>query len=117
MQGLGLIAVDQGAIGGRAGRRGVGLRDVPLLAMAPACQAGPGVPRGAEGDAVHPGGEPVGVAERRGLPGQDEEGSLESVLGKVVVAQELPADVQDHRPVAGHQRGEGVLGERRRAGR
>ena len=64
-------------------------------------------------DAIEPGGEPVGVAERAGLAGQDEEGGLEGVLGELVVAQELSADAQDHRAMAGNQRGEGGLVGRR----
>ena len=53
--------------------------------------------------------EPIRVADRPGLPRQDEEGGLEGVLGMMVIAQELPADAQHHRPVSGHDGGEGGL--------
>ena len=52
--------------------------------------------------------------DRAGLLDQDEEGGLEGVLGVVGVAQDAPADGQDHRPVPRHQRLEGrriALGE------
>ncbi len=44
-----------------------------------------------------------------GLAGEHEEDGLEGVLGVVAVSQELPADVQNHRPVTCDQRGEGRL--------
>jgi hypothetical protein len=70
----------------------------------------------AERHAVQPGAEQVRVADRPGLSGQDEEDGLESVLSVMVVAQELPADAQDHRPMSGHDRGEGGLVGRLAAG-
>jgi hypothetical protein len=117
VQDLGLVAVEHGLIGGRSRRAGRGasiviehdVHDVPLFEAAPACEVRPGLACGAECDATEPGGESIGVAERAGLPGQDEEGGLEGVLGELVVAHELSADAQDHRAMAGNQRGEGGL--------
>ena len=43
------------------------------------------------------------VPDRAGLAGQDEERRLEGVLGVVRVAEDAPADGQDHRPVPRHQ--------------
>jgi len=48
----------------------------------------------------------VGILDRAGLAGQHEEHRLKGVFGMVNVTQELPADVQHHRSVPGHQRGE-----------
>jgi hypothetical protein len=46
----------------------------------------------------------------RGRPaGQDEEGGLEGVLGRVRLAQQAPAQAQHHRPVASHEGLEGPL--------
>ena len=56
---------------------------------------------------VQPVAQQVGVADRPRLAGQDEEDGLEGVLGMVMVAQELSADAQNHRPVPRHQRSEG----------
>ncbi len=111
VQGLGLLAVEQGLFGRWRCRLepGVG-HGVPLFALMPADDASPGLAGGAEGHAVEPGGEPVGIAEGRRLAGQDEEGGLECVLDEVMVIDELPADAQDHRAVARDQGGEGVLG-------
>ena len=53
------------------------------------------------------------LPDRARLAHQNQERGLEGVVGVVRVAQELPADAQDHRPVAVHQRGEGGLGRRR----
>ncbi len=63
----------------------------------------------AERDTVQPVRQQVGIADRAGLACQNEEDSLKGVFGVVQVAQELAADVQDHRPVPTHQRGEGRL--------
>ena len=82
---------------------------VALLVLAPAGEPDPGLAGRAERDPVQPVAQQVGVADRPGLAGQHEEDGLEGVLGMVPVAQELPADVQDHRPVPRHQRGEGGL--------
>ena len=46
------------------------------------------------------------------LPGQDEEGGLRGVLGLVLVAEDLAADAEDHRPMPLDQRREGGLGRR-----
>ncbi len=71
-----------------------------------------GLAGGAQGDAVEPGPERIRVADRSGPSRQDEEDGLEGVLGMVVIAQELAADAEHHRPVAGHDGGEGGLVDR-----
>ncbi len=63
----------------------------------------------AQGDAVQPGGQRRGVVQPGSLAGQQEERSLEGVLGVGGARQHAAADAQDHRPVAGDQRREGVL--------
>src|SRR5262249_45444769 len=45
-----------------------------------------------------------------GLPGQDKEGGLESVLRVVLIAQDRPADAQDHRAMTLDQGGECEFG-------
>ncbi len=112
VQDVGLVAVEQGVIGGR-GRRldgfDHGVHDISLLVDALASQAGPGLAGGAQRHAIEPGAEPVGVAERTGLARQDEEDGLEGVLGEMAIAQELAADAEHHRAMPGHQGGEGGL--------
>ncbi len=102
---LGLLVVDHllGLDGGTglrpAGRPG-------FLGPAPAGEPAAGLARRAEGHAVEPVAQQVGVSDGGGLSCQDEEDGLEGVLGVMAVAQELPADAQDHRPVPRHQGGE-----------
>ena len=55
---------------------------VALLSLASASEPEPGAPRRPERDAVEPVAQQVGVADRAGLPGQDEESGLEGVLGR-----------------------------------
>ena len=65
-------------------------------------------------DLVQPAPQGVSSPDRAALLDQDQEGRLEGVLGIVRVAQDPPADAQDHRPVPPHQRLEGpgvALGE------
>ncbi len=109
VEGLGLLAVVH---------RPLGRRDVIDLGppggpffVGPSTSGEPaaGLARRAERHAVEPGAEQVRIADRPGLSGQDEEDGLEGVLGVMVIAQELPADAQDHRPVSGDDRGEGGL--------
>ncbi len=119
MEGLGLLAVDRRPVG-RRGRRLGGIarartgttHRVALLSPAPTGDLLPRTPRRPERDPVEPVAQQVGVADRPGLPGQDEEDGLEGVLGMLNVAQELPADAQNHRPVPAHQGGEGGLAGR-----
>ncbi len=114
MKGFGLLAVDRRLIG-RRDRRLNGHhharadRGVAFFVLTAASESGPGPSRGAEGNSVEPGAEPVRIAERAGPAGQDEEHGLEGVFGEMAVAQELPADVQDHRAMSRHQRGESGL--------
>ncbi len=49
-------------------------------------------------------------AQRSGAPEEDQEGGLEGVLGRVLVAEHLPADGENHRPMAGQNRLERGLG-------
>ena len=116
VQGLGLLAVDHRARPGRRDADSGRLDGARLPRLATAGEPAPGLPGRAERHAVEPVAQQVGVADRPGLAGQDEEDGLEGVLGMVVVAQELPADAQDHRPVARHQGGEGGLAGRLAAG-
>lgn len=78
----------------------------PPLPVPPPGPVRPGVGGDPAGDPVEPRPERVTPAQRAGLPGQDEEGGLERVLGVVGVRQRTPADPEHHRPVAGDQRGE-----------
>ncbi len=55
---------------------------------------------------MQPGAQQVRIADRAGLAGQHEEHRLEGILGMMQVAQELPANIQDHRPVPLHERRE-----------
>ncbi len=50
-------------------------------------------------DAIKPVGEHRRGSDRSRLAGEDEERGLEGVLGIVVVAEDAPADAQDHRPM------------------
>ncbi len=108
MQGLGLLAVDRG-LGREDGSR---LRPVGRTAFLGPASAGdlpPGLAGRADRHAIQPGPERIRVADRPGLARQDEEGGLEGVLGVVVIAEQLPADAQDHRAVSRHDGGEGGL--------
>ena len=58
-------------------------------------------------DLVQPARQGVSSPDRAALLDQDQEGRLEGVLGIVRVAQDPPADAQDHRSVPPHQRLEG----------
>ena len=56
------------------------------------------------GDAVQPAPQRVAHAHRAGLAHQHEEGGLEGVVGRVLVAEQVAADAQHHRPVPCHER-------------
>jgi hypothetical protein len=58
---------------------------------------------------MKPATEQVGIPDRRGLARQDEEDGLERVLGVMMIAQELAADAEYHRPVSRHDGGESAL--------
>ena len=58
---------------------------------------------------VKPTGQGIGLPHRAGFTGQHQERGLEGVVGVLRVAEDLPADAEDHRPVALHQRREGRL--------
>ena len=61
---------------------------------------------GAVGDAVEPLAEPFGLTQAARLLDEYEERGLEGVFGVLVVAEDTPADAEDHRSVPPHQRGE-----------
>jgi hypothetical protein len=60
----------------------------------------------AVGDAVEPLAEPFGLSQAARLLDEYEERGLEGVFGVLVVAEDAPADAEDHRSVPPHQRGE-----------
>jgi hypothetical protein len=62
-----------------------------------------------EGDAMKPTGQRLYASDGAGFEGQDEESGLEGVLSILVVVQHMPANAQDHCPVAPHQGGESRL--------
>ena len=114
MKDLGLLAIDRGLIGRRghrldrrAGPPALPLHRVALFKLSLTTEPGLGLARRAERDAIEPVAQQVGIADRAGLAGQHEEDGLEGILGMVAVAQELSADVQDHRAMPRHQGGEG----------
>ena len=72
---------------------------VAVLVPAPAIELDLGIPRRADRYPVEPGAQQVRVADRERLAGEHQEDGLEGVLGMVSVTQQLPADVQDHRPI------------------
>ncbi len=111
VQRLGLLTRQDRSFG-RAGRTRAGIpQRVDILDLAAAATPDPGLPRRAQGHPVEPVAQQVGVADRAGLARQDEEDGLEGVLGVVSVAQELPANAQHHRAMAGYERGEGGLAD------
>jgi hypothetical protein len=90
---------------------GIGRRHVASSLLVPALLGGVGLgpDRQAVGDLVQPVAHGLGLADRVGLAGEDEEGGLESVLGVVQAAEHAPADAQDHGAVPLDQGGEGRL--------
>jgi hypothetical protein len=127
VDGLGLLAVDRRPVGRRGRRLGRGGRErartrrrtrtgtlhgVVLLPPPPAGDLLPRAPRRPDRHPVQPVAQQVGVADRTGLAGQDEEDGLEGVLGMLRVAQDLAADAQHHRTVPAHQRRERGLAGR-----
>ena len=58
---------------------------------------------------MQPARQRIGIADRVGLAGEDQEGGLESILGVVQVAKHAPANAQNHRPMAPGQRRESGL--------
>ena len=66
----------------------------------------------AEGDAIEPVAEQVGVADRLRFLSQDQEDSLHGVFGVVAIAQQLVAHAQDQPAVAEYQPGERRLADR-----
>ena len=80
-----------------------------FLADGVALGSSPGVERNADGDAVEPSGQRVTTAQRTGLTCQHQKGSLESVLGRVIVAEQTAADTIDHWSMPGDYRRESAV--------
>src|SRR5215213_9739855 len=59
---------------------------------------------------MEPGAQRVSNPERAGLPDQGQEGGLEGILDIIRIAEIIPADAEDHRPVPLDQGCEGQLG-------
>ena len=101
------------ALGRGCGSHGGLLRDRlaarRLLVRPLPARLGPRPHRHPSGDAVQPGPQPAGVADRAGPLHQHQERRLEGVLDVVRVAEDPPADAQHHRAVQCHQRVEGRL--------
>ncbi len=85
-----------------------------ILMRTPTERLGPRPHRHPPGNAVQPGAQPPGVADRPGPLHQHQERRLERILDVVPVAEDPPADAQHHRAVQGHQRGERRLVATRR---
>ena len=58
---------------------------------------------------MQPAADRAAPADRRGVARQGEECGLEGVFGIVLVVQHAPADAEDQRAVAAHQRREGCF--------
>jgi hypothetical protein len=87
-------------VAGEFGRLGPGDRAGPRVdRLGRERPAPPQVEPGPDGDAVQPGRDGRGSADRGGLAGQDQEGGLKRVLGRVVVREDPAAGRPDHRPV------------------
>src|SRR3954469_1392966 len=59
---------------------------------------------------MEPGAQRVSNPERAGLPDQGQEGGLEGILDIIRIAEIIPADAEDHRPVPPDEGCEGQLG-------
>ena len=59
---------------------------------------------------MQPGAERFGLADRSGLPGQDEEHRLRRILGLIRAAEDVEADPMDERAMPLDQAGEGRFG-------
>jgi hypothetical protein len=70
---------------------------------------GPGTQRDPAGDAKQPAAQGAARANRAGSAGEYQEGSLESVLCVMNVAQEPPAKAEHHGAMALHEQGERPL--------
>jgi hypothetical protein len=67
----------------------------------------PRLPRRSKGYSVEPLSQKVRLVDRAGPPGQDQERSLERILGGVSVAYDLLTNAQNHRPMSLDQGREG----------
>ncbi len=83
-----------------------------LLPPPPAADLLPRTPGRPNRDPVQPVAQQVGVANRARPASQDKKDSLKGILGMLCVAQKLPANTHDHRPMSRHQRGESGLASR-----
>ncbi len=89
---------------------------LPPLGGPPPGLLAPGASGHAERDPVQPGAERLGLPDRTGLAGQDEEHRLRRVLRLVRVAEDVEADAMDDRPMPLDEGGEGGLGRLARPG-
>jgi hypothetical protein len=83
-------------------------RSLAFVAVAPAGVAF-GAKGGAVSGAVQPTHQGFPLADRGGLPRQDQERGLQGILGVLGVVQDAPANLLHHRPMSLDQLREGVL--------
>ena len=88
---------------------GLHLRGPPFVRPPPG-QIHPGPQGDASSDPQEPAGQGVPPPDRPRPRCQDQERGLEGILGVVGVAQDVAADIEDHRPMPCHQRLECRLG-------
>ena len=65
-----------------------------------------GPPGHTAGHAVEPAADLLGLADRPGFSGEDKKRRLEGILRILFVAEQPPAQAEDHSPVALHEHGE-----------
>ena len=105
---LGLLASDRRYVSRRHHRLDHRVRTRTAHGVAPLVLALAAQPRvcllgRAQRHPIEPCSQQVGVSDRSSPAGQDEEDSLKGILGMVVIAQDLAADAQHHRPVSRDQ--------------
>jgi hypothetical protein len=81
----------------------------PLLACVPPRRFGPRTTGDPMSNSVKPAGEPFPFADGGSPPDQHEKRGLKGILRIVRIPQQLPANGQHHRPVAGQNLFEGCL--------
>src|SRR5262249_10602684 len=81
----------------------------PSFVLAPPLSSPPRVGSDPLGDPMQPAGQRTLLLDPQTAPGEQDERSLKSVLGILVLAQDAPAGGQNQRPMAMHQGGEGRL--------
>jgi hypothetical protein len=88
------------------------IHDIALLFLASAVDLELRAPGRADRGPVQPVRQQVGVADRSRPAGQDEKYGLEGVLGMMQIAEDLTANIQDHRPMPAHEWGKRRLADR-----